>query len=114
MTEAAPVDGQTKSATGRGERLAEWVAALNLNDSAKEARIAELIASPLPAVREWNNTRSFTNVPAGINLVTGQKPSDFDRQIIANSAMPKSVHENLMTGLRKELSEEQVEVIFDK
>ncbi len=28
--------------------------------------------------------------------------------------MPKSVHKNLMTGLRKDLSEEQVEKILDK
>jgi hypothetical protein len=37
-----------------------------------------------------------------------------DRQVIADSAIPKSVHENLMTGLRKDLNEEQVEAILDK
>ena len=34
--------------------------------------------------------------------------------MIADSAMPKTVHENLMTGLRSELSAEQVEAILDK
>jgi hypothetical protein len=40
--------------------------------------------------------------------------STMDRQIIVNSSLPKSVHENLMAGLRKELTEDQVEVILDK
>ena len=34
--------------------------------------------------------------------------------MIANSAMPRSVHQNLMAGLRQDLSAEQVEAVLDK
>lgn len=53
-------------------------------------------------------------VPAGINPRTGEKLTELDRQMIADLAIPASVHENLMKALRADLSEEQVEVILDK
>ena len=107
-------DAKAKSDLGQEKKAAEWVASLNLNDAAKEARIKELIATHLKTIRNWHNEHPPSTVPAGINPVTGQRLSDLDRQVIANSAMPKSVHENLMGGLRKDLSEEQVEAILDK
>lgn len=96
------------------KRAAEWVAALKLDDAAKAARVSEVVATHLKAVRDWHNSHSATNVPAGINPVTGKKLSDLDRQMIADSALPKSVHEELLTGLKKELSEEQVAAVLDK
>ena len=96
------------------KKATEWVASLNLNDSAKEQRIQAVIVTHLKAVRDWNNEHPGTIVPAGINPTTGQQLSDLERQIIAQSSMPKTVHENLMAGLRKDLSEEQVELILDK
>ena len=102
------------AADAEQKRAAEWVATLKLDDAAKTARVTEAVATHLQAVRDWHNSHSPTNVPAGINPVTGKKLNDLDRQVIADSAMPKSVHENLMTGLRKDLSEEQVALILDK
>ncbi len=104
------------AATGDAEqkRAAEWVAALKLDDAAKSARVTEVVATHLTAVRDWHNSHSATNVPAGINPVTGKKLSELDRQMIADSALPQSVHEDLMSGLHKDLSEEQVAVILDK
>ncbi|WP_374163405.1 DUF3826 domain-containing protein [Arcticibacter sp. MXS-1] len=96
------------------QKAAEWVAALNLNDAAKEGRLKQVIATHLNAIRDWHNEHPFSTVPAGINPATGNKLSDLDRQIIADSAIPSSVHTDLMNGLRKDLSEEQVEVILDK
>ena len=96
------------------KRAAEWVAALKLDDATKVARVTEVVTTHLKAVRDWHNSHSLTNVPAGINPVTGNKLNDLDRQVIADSAMPKSVHENLMAGLRKDLSEEQVAMVLDK
>lgn len=103
-----------KSNTDQEKKAAEWVASLNLNDAAKEKELTAVIATHLEAVRDWNNEHLFTAVPAGINPETGRKLSDLDRQIIANSAMPKSVHENLMAGLRHNLNDKQVEAILDK
>src|SRR5262249_4844294 len=37
-----------------------------------------------------------------------------DRQVIADSALPRTVHEALMAGLRQDLSEAQVEAILDR
>lgn len=96
------------------KKAAEWVVTLNLNDATKEQRLQAVIVTHLKAVRDWNNEHPGTIVPAGINPTTGQQLSDLEKQIIAQSSMPKTVHENLMTGLRKELIEEQVELILDK
>src|SRR6185312_15562510 len=52
--------------------------------------------------------------PAGIDPSSGRRLSDLDRQIIANSAMPGSVHTALMEGLRRDLDEAQVDEILDK
>jgi hypothetical protein len=113
-TDAKAAEARAKSDADQEKKAAEWVRSLNLNDPAKEARLTEVIFTHLKAVRDWHNEHPYTTVPAGINPVTGQPLSQLDRQIIANSAIPKSVHENLMTGLRRDLSEEQVEVILDK
>lgn len=114
-------DDQTKANEAKAKsdedvvkRAGEWVSALNLNDAAKEARVKEVVVTHLKEIRDWNNDHPFTTVTAGINPATGNKLSDLDRQVIANSAIPKSVHENLMAGLRKDLTEEQVELILDK
>lgn len=96
------------------KKATEWTASLKLNDAAKEQRIQALIVTHLKAVRDWNNEHPGTIVPAGINPTTGQLLSELERQIIAQSSMPKTVHENLMTGLRKDLTEEQVELVLDK
>jgi len=96
------------------KKAAEWVASLNLNDAAKEQRLQAVILTHLKAVRDWNNEHPGTIVPAGINPTTGQPLSDLEKQIIAQSSMPKTVHENLMAGLRKDLTEEQVELVLDK
>ncbi len=96
------------------KKAAEWVNSLNLNDATKEQKLHSVIATHLKTVRDWNNEHPGSIVPAGINPTTGEKLSEMDRQIIAMSSMPKTVHENLMNGLRKDLTEEQVESILDK
>jgi hypothetical protein len=95
-------------------KATEWVKSLGLNDAAKEARLIKVISIHLTAIRNWNNEHPFTTVPAGIDPSTGKKLSDMDRQVIACSAIPKAVHEDLMSGLRKDLDENQVETILDK
>jgi hypothetical protein len=92
----------------------EWTADLRLNDPVKEKNVSEAIATHLITIRDWNNEHPYTTVPAGINPATGNKLSELDRQLIANSAMPGSVHENLMIALRSNLSPAQVEMILDK
>jgi len=109
-----PAEKKLRSDKEQDTKAAEWIKSLNLNDAAKESRAAQVISTHLKAIRDWNNDHPFTTVPAGINPFTGSKLTDQDRQIIAQSAMPKSIHDDLMAGLRKELTEEQVEVILDK
>src|SRR2546430_9020821 len=107
-------EAKAKSDEDAAKRAGEWTVSLNLNNPAKEARVKEVILTHFKAIRDWNNEHPFTTVPAGINPATGNKLSDLDRQVIANSAIPKSVHENLMAGLRKDLTEDQVELVLDK
>lgn len=114
QAKATPAEAKAKSDADQEKRAEEWVASLNLNDAAKNERLKEVIATHLKTIRDWNNDHPFTTVPAGINPATGNKLTDLDRQVIAISAMPASVHENLMTGLRKDLTEDQVETILDK
>lgn len=107
-------EAQKKSYEQIDTKVAEWVAELKLNDPAKEARLKEVISVHQKAVLDWHNSHSYTLVPEGVNPRTGDKLSTLDRQMIVDSSMPKTVHDNLMSGLRKDLSEEQVEFILDK
>jgi len=112
--EATAAPSKTKSDADQEKKAAEWAGSLMLNDSAKAGRVAEVILTHLKAVRDWHNDHPYTNVPAGINPVTGKLLSTLDRQMIVDSALPKTVHQNLMAGLRKDLTEEQLEAILDK
>ena len=103
---------QVDSATEK--KAAAWVASLQLDNAQKAAQVTSLIATHLTEVRDWNNTHPYSAVPAGIDPATGKPLSKMDRQIIAVSAMPRSVHDSLMDGLRRELTPDQVAEILDK
>lgn len=113
-TKLSPEEATAKANAELEKKAVEWVTELKLNDAAKEKRVSDAVATHLKAVRDWNNEHPFTTVPAGINPATGNKLSELDRQVIANSAISASVHENLMTTLKNELTQEQVEAILDK
>ncbi len=91
-----------------------FVGALNLTDEEKKAALAHIIAVHLTSTRDWHNEHPSSTVPDGINPVTGNKLSDLDKQIIADSAMPATVHQALMDGLNKNLSPDQVETVLDQ
>ncbi|MCS3798909.1 DUF3826 domain-containing protein [Niastella sp. OAS944] len=108
---------QTDSAKANAEiekKAAEWTAGLKLTDVEKQKRVTAAVGTHLKTVRDWNNEHPASTVPAGINPATGNKLSELDRQIIANSAMPASVHKDLMDALNKDLTPEQVEFILDQ
>jgi hypothetical protein len=107
-------DQKAKSDAEQDKKATEWVASLNLNDAAKEARVKAAVVAHLKAVRDWHNEHPYTTVPAGINPATGSRLSELDRQVIANSAIPKTVHESLMNVLKTELTPEGVEAVLDK
>jgi hypothetical protein len=96
------------------KKAAEWAASLNLTEADKTAYVTTLVYNHLRAVRDWHNEHPYTTVPEGINPFTGNPLSKLDREMIADSAMPKEVHQKLMDGLRRALTEEQVEAILDK
>jgi Protein of unknown function (DUF3826) len=107
-------DAKAKSDLDQEKRAEEWTSALNLSDAAKEKRVQAAIATHLKAIRDWHNEHPFTSVPAGINPATGNRLSELDRTVIANSAMPQSIHDSLMNALKRELTPEQVESVLDK
>lgn len=96
------------------KKATEWVASLNLENPKDAGFVTTLIYNHLRQVRDWHNDHPYTTIPEGINPATGNKLSKLDREMIADSAMPKEVHEKLMNGLRRVLTEEQVEQILDK
>ncbi|MDD2299722.1 MAG: DUF3826 domain-containing protein [Fermentimonas sp.] len=95
-------------------KAAGWVASLELEDKNDISFLNTLIYNHLRAVRDWHNTHSYTMVPEGINPLTGQALSQLDRQMIVNSTIPDEVHHKLMSGLRRVLTEPQVEAVLDK
>ncbi|MFC0512897.1 DUF3826 domain-containing protein [Mucilaginibacter angelicae] len=107
-------EAQAKADAEVDKKATDWVWSLSLTDTAKATRVKNVIATHLKAIRDWNSSHSFESVPAGIDPATGKALSTMDRQIIINSSLPKSVHENLMTGLSNDLTEEQVETVLDK
>ena len=107
-------EARTKSDAEIEKKATEWVVGLTLDDAAKEQRVSAAIAKHLKAVRDWHNGHPPATVPAGINPATGNPLSELDRQVIAASAIPKTVHSDLMAVLQRELSPEQVESILDK
>ena len=107
-------EARTKSDAEIEKKATEWVVGLTLDDAAKEQRVSTAIAKHLKAVRDWHNEHPPATVPPGINPATGHPLSELDRQVIAASAIPKTVHSDLMTVLQRELSPEQVESILDK
>jgi len=111
---AQQIEADAKSNAEIQQKATEWTKSLQLNNTAKEERVQKLIATHLTTIRNWNNDHPFTTVPAGINPANGNTLSELDRQIIANSAMPKTIHADLMTGLRTDLTEPQVEAVLDK
>ncbi|RVT77374.1 DUF3826 domain-containing protein [Flavobacterium sufflavum] len=107
------VNAQTAAADDVA-KAKEWVAFLALNDSSKENRLVQVVATHLSLIKDWHNSHPATTVPAGINPLDGKPLSELHRQIIADSAMPSTIHQDLMSGLRKDLSEAQVALILDK
>ncbi|MCW3092022.1 MAG: hypothetical protein JWP81_3091 [Ferruginibacter sp.] len=89
-SEAPNADAKLKSDAELEKKAFEWVTTLNIADPAKASRLKEVIAVHLKTIRDWNNEHPFSTVPAGINPVTGKLLSELDRQVIANSAIPKS------------------------
>jgi hypothetical protein len=115
QTQPAPaLESKAKSDADAEKKAGDWAASLKLEDTNKVARVTEVIATHLKAIRDWHNDHPFSTVPAGVNPANGKRLSDLDRQMIADSAIPRSVHSNLMAGLRKDLSPEQVEAVLDK
>lgn len=107
-------DAKSKADAEQEKKATEWISSLNLNDAVKEKRLTDVVATHLKAVRDWHNEHSASTVPAGINPVTGKPLSELDRQLIADSAIPASVHQALMSGLQQDLDKNQVDAILDK
>jgi len=107
-------EARAKSDAEADKRASEWVGSLQLDDKKKEDRVSKVVATHLKTIRDWNNDHPYTTVPAGIDPNTGKPLSAMDRQIIANSAMPRAVHDSLMAGLRRDLTPDQVNALLDK
>src|SRR4051812_43626776 len=96
---AAQSPATTQAADDTAKKADEWAASLQLDDAAKTQRVAHLIATHLRAVKAWHDAHPFTTVPPGINLVSGKPMSELDRQVIADSSLPKETHAALIDGL---------------
>lgn len=108
---------QSQDTTGNAElkkKATEWVSELNLQDESKLTQVQQAVTIHLGAVRDWHNSHPHTMVPAGMNPATGNTLSDLDRQMIICSSKPKSIHDDLMTVLKANLTPDQTEILLDK
>lgn len=96
------------------KKAQDWVASLELTNEKDISFLTTTIYNHLRKVRDWHDEHPYTSVPEGINPLTGKLLSKLDREMIANSAKPKEIQENLIKGLQRVLSEEQIEFIMDK
>ncbi len=107
LTQAQTIDeGSMKKAAG-------WVASLQLKDNDKESRLTNTIAKHLAAIRDWHNTHDNMIPDGAINPETGKKLSALHRMMIADSAQPDSIRQQLLDGLNAELTPDQVEQVLD-
>lgn len=95
-------------------KATQFIAALNLTDTAKASRVTAVLITHMTAVRDWHNSHSYELVPAGLDPISGKVFTQLQRQFIIDSTIPSTVHDALMTGLRKDLAENQVDIILDK
>ncbi len=105
---------QIKADASLEAKATEWIASLNLPNEKDASYAITLVYNHLRQVRDWHNDHPYTSIPASTNPTTGKPFSNLDREMIADSSQPKTYHEKLMAGLRKVLTEEQVELILDK
>ena len=95
-------------------KAAQWTATLQLKDAQKEAAVQQVIATHLAAIWAYHAAHPYTETPAGLHPGTGQPLSVMDRTLITVSAMPRSIHDSLMAGLRQHLTPAQVEAVLDQ
>ena len=95
------------------QKAEKWVKATGLQDAAKITRLTGFVQQHLVSVYRWNKTHSADDVPAGVNPRTGERLTELDRKMIAQSAMPASVHKTLMDSLRQYLSAPEIGKILD-
>ena len=88
------------------------VAALALNNPAKEVAVLEAVKKHRTAVVEWHNTHPYTTIPE-VDATTGRKLYDIEREMLADQQIPKSVRKELMKVLKKHLTPEQIIQVWD-
>lgn len=65
------------------------------------------------AVRDWHNSHPYTIIPE-TDPVTGRKLSKVEREMRADKSIPASVHARLLKDLKRVLTPEQIEKVFDQ
>lgn len=106
-------DRQVASNLDIEKKAAAWVGALNLSDKDKENAVKLAVSTHLKAIRDWHNDHPYTIIPEAINPQTGTPLTKLEREMIADSSQPASIREKLMRVLKDNLTEAQIEQIFD-
>lgn len=107
-------DQRASTEAAAQQKAAKWVAALHLPDAPQQAAVQQILVTHLLAIRAYEQAHPYTETPAGINPTTGKPLSVLERQLIAASARPPAVHEQLLSGLRQHLTPGQVEAVLDQ
>ncbi len=93
-------------------KSADIVASLELNNPEKEAALTEIIRKHRTAVVEWHNAHPYTTIPE-TDPKTGCKLNEVEREMMADRSIPASVRKELVKGLKKHLTAEQIIKVYD-
>ncbi len=90
----------------------EIIAPLNLTDKKVANLAVTAVYNHRRAVRDWHNTHPYTIIPEK-DKATGRTLSKVEREMMADKSIPASVHARLLKDLKRVLTPEQIEKVFD-
>ena len=101
-----PEEQEAKYSQAISKRADDILAALDLKDSAKAARVKDIIVNQYRALRDWHDAND-----ARIKALAKEPGSDEAKQIAASR---KVLHDQFLSQLSAELTPEQIETVKDK
>ena len=90
----------------------EIIAGLNLTDETAINLATTAVYNHRRAVRDWHNSHPYTTIPE-VDKATGRKLSKVEREMMADKSIPASVHARLLKDLKRVLTPQQIEAVFD-
>ncbi len=118
VNELAPYFGKDRVRAAAADesvyrKAQDIIAKLNLEDATAISIATTAVYNHRRAVRDWHNSHPYTIIPE-VDKSTGRKLSKVEREMMADRTIPLKERERLMKELRRVLTDEQIEQVFDE